>query len=182
MLLRTEAQLAGDPFAITEVTAIAFDNDLPDELFELLPEDEEPPRPEVVSIEDAARRAPFTVLMPTHVLRESRLAVRLMRAVGSRPFTVTLSYHLPASLHHLQITEYSEASGLGDPLPWTAEEHDGQRFWVWAPSPGSGRADALAKVVRDGTEVRIMSDLGIDLVRAVALSLVPAPTEPPGLS
>jgi hypothetical protein len=182
VVLRLEAELHGDPYLITEITEIAFDEDLPEEIFAREPRAVDPPRPEGMSIEEAARRAPFTVLVPTRVPEDARLFVRLMPAFGPRPLLVTLSYAFAASLHHLQLTESAEADGRSDAAPWVEEEHDGQLLWVLDSAGGSsGRSAIQVKLVRQGTEVRITSDLGLDLIRAVALSLVPAPTEPPTL-
>jgi len=69
VLLRTAALLDGEPFAITEVTEIAFDEEFPPETFTFeLPEGESF-RPasggfEHGTLAAAAARAPFTVLTP----------------------------------------------------------------------------------------------------------------------
>ena len=65
---------------------------------------------------------------------------------------------------------------MGLRTDWVEEERDGQRLRVWA-APGQSQV----QVVRDGTVVTMSTDLDLDSLRAVALSLVPAPTEPPSV-
>jgi hypothetical protein len=161
VVLRIEAQLDGQPFSITEVTAIQFDVPVDDSVFVSVPPDPAIPRPERVSIEEAARRAPFTVFVPTRVPADSTLWVRFVPAHEHRPATVVLSYHLPGALHHLTVIECAEPAA--------------------GPRPRAGPDNRIVTVVRAGTSITLTSDLGADPLQAVADSLVPAPTEPPGV-
>lgn len=161
VVLRVEAQLDGRPFAITEVTAIEFDVPIGDEVFASGPPEPAIPRPERVSIEEAARRAPFTVFVPARVPAESSLFVRFVPAHEHRPATVVLSYHLPGALHHLTVIECADPAA--------------------GPRPRPGPDNRVITVVLDGTSVTLASDLDRETLEAVAQSLVPAPTEPPSV-
>jgi hypothetical protein len=181
VLLRSDALVGQEPLAVTEVTAISFDDELPAELFSRTPSPEARAlaRPERVSIEKAARRAPFTVCVPTRVPDGVSLVVRVVPRVGPRPYMVSLSYQFPGALHHLELVECAEADDLIDSSQW-ARDGD-EQLWVWT-SPGSpGRRSWQLKAVRQGTAVHITSDLELSIVRAIAASLAPAPTEPPTL-
>jgi hypothetical protein len=178
VLLRSDALVGQQPFAVTEVTAISFDDELPAELFSgPSPETRTVARPERVSIEEAARRAPFTVWVPTRVPDGVSLVVRVIPRVGPRPFMVSVSYHFPGALHHLELAECAEADDLIDSSQWV-EEGD-ERLWVPTSPRSPGRC--LVKAVRQGTAVHITSDLELAVVRAIAASLAPAPTQPPTL-
>jgi len=77
VVLRAEARIGGEPFALFEIVELAFDEELPDDLFRFISPDGSAVRsprtafsqPEPMSVEAAARRASFTVLVPTRLPR-----------------------------------------------------------------------------------------------------------------
>ncbi|HSJ72818.1 MAG TPA: hypothetical protein VK904_00755, partial [Miltoncostaeaceae bacterium] len=90
ILLRIASEIDGEPFAITEVEEVAFDEAFGPETFALeLPPGEtfQPPGgpPTVdVTLDEAARRAPFTVLAPPRIPRGAEVWVSLVEA-SERP-------------------------------------------------------------------------------------------------
>ena len=188
VVLRLEARLDGEPVRVLEVTAIAFDEDLPDELFRF-----EPPAGEIVrsaaeaypsrnvSLEDAARTAAFTVCSPSRLPGRWRVHV-VYRPATERPAlpeTVTMLFTDTESLHYFGIEQAAQpllAWRLGGETIVSANGLElrligGDRL----PGP-----PLEVHLEREGTHVRVYSD-NLDQASLVELasSLEPAPTEPP---
>jgi hypothetical protein len=182
VLLRTAALLDREPFAVTEVGDLAFDETFPPETFVFeLPEGEsfrEDVSGRRSTLESAAAAAPFTVLAPAAVPEGWRLVVISIPA-SDRPPTpdvVVLHYHSPDAAHSLSIHEC--AADAADQHEWIVwEERDG--VGVAAPDTVGG----WARVVRHGTRAVLhSSDVELDDLLAFAAALRPAPTEPPSFS
>jgi hypothetical protein len=75
VLLAVTAVRDGQPFSAITTLAVGFDEPIPAETFQFKPPEGEQirsfrdflPRPELVSVAEAQRRAPFTVLVPDHL-------------------------------------------------------------------------------------------------------------------
>ena len=192
VVLRLECRIGGLPFSVDEMTAVAFDEPLADDLFrlDLLPgeqvEDARATSPRRVPIEEAARQAPFTVLLPRRVPEGAQMHVVLGPPwFGADDDTeVRIHYFLPDARHHLHLYETAARRPYPDDLEGERLERDGQVLHVWDPWDPHGAKGGLPRQVwldRDGTRVQIQSDLRLDTLIEVALSLAPASTEPPRL-
>jgi outer membrane lipoprotein-sorting protein len=185
VLLRTASVLDGQEFHSHEVLEIAFDEAFPDDTFVLTPPAGEeirdaqsafPPH-EDVTIEEAARLAPFTVLAPRRVPEGAELRVHFFP--GSErmqaPPAVSLAFWFESARHSLSLTQTREPQPVGDE-GWEQLERDRQvmRF-------REEYGQRLLDFERDGTHVMVTSDLDRETLVAIALSLEPAPTEPPRL-
>jgi hypothetical protein len=160
VVLRTESRLEGEPFVVWEVIDPSFDEELPDDLFTLIP----PPGEEALtpgelhahglSLEDAAGRASFAVLaIPELPEGPWRLFASHSRPRGTFPELVSLLYHRADARGQILVTQFSASAG---------HEH-------W----DSG--EARAEVDRDGTHVVLTSqDVAEDELRRLAETLVRA--------
>ena len=188
VILRLEASAAGMPIRRLEVTEIAFDQRLADELFA-------PPAGEVRSIheaypvryltlEQAARDASFQLWLP------ARLAGRWHVNVIHRPETtrprvpesVLVLLHDSESLHSLGIEQAGERL-----LAWrTGEERvvtvGGEELRLIGGGSRLPGPPLELHLVRGGTHIRVYSnDLDEDALVEIASALEPAPTEQPPL-
>jgi outer membrane lipoprotein-sorting protein len=185
LLLRTASLLDGQPFSVVEVRAIAFDEPFDAAVFRFEPEaDEEVVRPEdvrpgeVVAVEEAARRASFTVLVPSSLGPGWRSHVLYTPGREGTPVreTVHLALYRDDAMHAVSIRQT-----VGPWESWQTNgteetERDGVRLRV---SVGEWRR---VLVERDATFVELDSqNVDTDRLVELALSLVPAPNEPPPL-
>jgi hypothetical protein len=121
VLLRLEARVEGGPFLVIELVEVHFDEVFADDVFvfqpppgeEVRPHGELPAMPEAMSLEEAARRAPFTVLAPRRL--PAGWGVNAIHVAGrDRPPTKpSVMLHLvdPAGLHQFCIGEISLPPG-----------------------------------------------------------------------
>ena len=183
VLLRVEVRLDGQPYQVTELHDLVFDGPLNDGLFVFVPPEgvvvrsasESFPRPEPLSIEEAAVRAPFTVLVPGRLPEGAPLEATLHPGRGPVAPSVTLTLHTPDRLHRLFLRQAAEP--LPDGLDWTEVDHGGVPLVVFDAGHG-------VEIKRElhGTHVRVSGDFDRDTMLEIAASLRPAPTEPPRLT
>jgi hypothetical protein len=186
VLLRMETRIDGELFAVLELSEVEFDRPFPDELFEFRP----PPgeevrsvhdrfaRPEGMSVEAAARRAPFTVLAPSRVPEGWDLST-LYWPGNDRPPSppgVVMNLTAPTGQQRLRILQGADPSG--DSLDWIATEFRGERFLVNEPGLGD---EIECKLERHGTHVRLTGSIEREALLEIAQSLQPAPRELPPL-
>jgi hypothetical protein len=188
VLLRLESLIDGEPFAVTEVRAIAFDEDFAPETWVLQPPAGETfgplalPRHERVTLDEARRRAPFTVLVPRRAPVGADLEVTFV-AAAERPPTpafVTLAYGAPGLGLDVRISQASAATDHALDLRDGAEaiERDGRVVYI---RDMGGQLQAVAE--SHGTRAMLLSQSGPrDLLLEMALSLEPAPADPPELT
>lgn len=182
VVLRLAALLGGAPFHSFEVTEIAFDERFPPTTFVHAPAPGEaitPWRPLHVALDEAARRAPFTVLVPKRVPQGWRLRVTWVEARERPPMPATahLLYESEDGAYGVQLREQA-AADAGSPEDWPAFERLGDAEVADAGEHAQPRH--AVRVERDGTRVELWGD-DRDLLLALAAGLRPAPTEPPRL-
>jgi len=188
VLLRVASDLDGEPFAIAEVEEIAFDEAFGPRTFTLdLPPGEafQPPRGQVpvdVTLDEAARRAPFTVLAPPRIPRGAQVWITMVEA-SERPPTaahVGISYHVERGGFSLNLTQAAvdEADDRGLVGDGELVERDGRAVrWRQMGNQRQLETEHL------GTHVFAMSDsMPVAALIDLMLSLEPAPTEPPELA
>ena len=183
VLLSVTAYLDAEPMWTTEVLEIAFDQPLDPDLFrydappgeEILgPHDVSPG--EHVTIDEAARRAAFTVLTPASLERGWRMHVMHVPGRGRIRETVTISLYRDDASHSVSIRETSPPFERWQLNGTEAIERDGEELRV---SPSGWRRALLE---RDGTCVEVNSEtVEVDELVELALSLRPAPLERPRL-
>lgn len=185
-LLRCESRFDGQPYSRYEITEIGFDEPLADEVFRFVPPDgsrvrsprEAYANPEPASIEEAARRASFTVLVPTRLPRGWAVDVLCWPPVDRppRPESVTLNLR-PEDRLAPRVRIHQSAMPTDDRLDWEAVDHGGRRILLHRHN-GAG-ATWEAKVERRGTHVRATGDVEREAMLEIVASLEPAPRELP---
>jgi outer membrane lipoprotein-sorting protein len=186
IVLRATSFVDGQEFFMHEVLEIAFDEDFPADTFVFTP----PPGEEVidaaaavpqdkdVSIEEAARLAGFTVLLPRRLPEGAELRVHYVAGwerTDQSP-SVWLAYWFESASHSLSIGQSSDARIVLDDMPWEELEREGQMLRFC-----DRFGQRLLALERAGTQVMLQSDLERETLIEIALSLEPAPTEPPRL-
>ena len=164
---------------LTEVLEIAFDEQFPPETFVFeLPEGEKFgqlfPRPQSVTLEQAAALAAFTVLSPAEVPNSWQLHVFSLSGDERprMPPTVNLHYHSPDASQQLSIVE-TDATAV-DQHEWLEWEERGTVL-VAGPAEPRGLEPGYARVERNGTRATLSSaELPRERLVALALSLKPA--------
>lgn len=190
VLLRSAALIDGEPFSITEVLEIAYDETFPPEVFSFVPptgETLQPVQGQVdrrLSLEEAVAEAPFQIWVPCRVPRGFTLDVRFVPA-AERPLTIPsvfLNYVPDDAAHRLSLRE----TATGE-LGWTAwavpvaVEHEGEEFAVVPADDEHPWRPTHVFVERPGTSIEITSDLELDTLLGIAASLAPASPEAPRL-
>lgn len=182
VVLCAVALLDGEPFHSLEVTDIAFDERFPPETFVYTPtpgeETASPWRPERVTLDEAARRAPFTLLVPERVPEGWRLHLTWMdgRERPPIPATAHLFYSSEEGAYGAQLREHA----TGEPREeWLAYERRGDVELADAGENVQPRHHVRTE--RDGTLVELSGE-DPELLLTLAAELVPAPTEPPRLT
>jgi outer membrane lipoprotein-sorting protein len=196
-LLRIEARLGGQPYAIYEVLEVAFGERFADDVFEFTPPAGEEVRPigeEIhvlrdLTIEQAVGRAPFTVWIPA-VLPAGWETEVAFAAENDRPPmapAVHLHYRARNGTHSVHVAELPadragehdeyEPAGAG---PWQPVERNGRVMEI--RDPAESWQPAQLRVELDGTRIVMHSnDLAAGALADLAADLVPAPSEPPEL-
>jgi hypothetical protein len=165
VLLRLASLLDGEPFRVQAVLELAFDEDLPEELFALeappgarFQGPDDLPRPRHVGLDEAVALVSFPLYVPARLAGPSQLDHCVVHLDGSRE-RVQLHYTL----------------GLEDRL-MLDEAPEG------ASAPGTAWAGAVSvSVSRPGTHVVLQGTLSREELDAIASSLVRAPMGPPPL-
>jgi len=186
VVLRAEARIATEPFALFEMIDLAFDDDLPDDLFHFVSPDGSAvhsPRsafaqPEPMSVEEAARRASFTVLVPTRLPRGWTLDASYF-GPSERPLRKeTVGIRVLEVRHESPRMQFQEASEPSqDMLEWEVVGRGGHLISVVANGARGGGFEA--KVQIGGTHVRASGTLEREVFLEIVASLAPAPTELP---
>jgi hypothetical protein len=194
VLLRVEARRDGQAFMVREATALAFDEPLPDDTFVVFsppggevarPVSELFPRPLRIPIDEAARRAPFTVWIPTRLPDDWSLRDVTLIEAASRPprrAYVNLRYSDTIGTGGLSISqtpvEPPEPLPTGGQVPqMRVVTEDGVEMQVI--DRGENWPQAQLRCVKDGTAITMHSlELDGDTMAKIAASLIPAPTTP----
>lgn len=172
VVLRAESRLDGRTFDIREVTRIVLDQPLTEGLFRFVAPDGSPVRspsenlgrPEPVSIEEAARRASFTVLVPARLPQGWTIEVSYLPA-RSRP-PVAEAVVMVVQGGRMQIHQAAEP--IPDGLEWSELRRDGRCILVG--EHGGVKADV------DGTHVRVTGNVDREALVETVAGLRPAPT------
>lgn len=184
ILLRAEARRNGEPIVVVEVVEVEFDVELSHEPFALAPaagervrSAAEAFRADLVSVDEAARRASFRVWIPSGLDARWRSQAVHRPASGRVPELVDVTFFDDAL--HTFLVEQAAEHWLG----WRRDEaetlvRDGVTLRVF---PGSQPGPpSEVQLERDGTHVCINStSLDRGALVEIAASLVPAPTEHP---
>lgn len=171
VVLRAESRLEGRTFDIREVTGIEVDQPLTDGLFRFVSPDGSPVRspsenivrPEPVSVEEATRRASFTVLVPARLPQGWTIEVVYLPG-RSRP---PVAEAVVMSIHQGRMQIHQAAEPMPDGLEWSQLERDGRRMLV-------GEHGAKADI--DGTHVRVTGNVDREALIETVAGLRPAPT------
>jgi hypothetical protein len=178
ILLRAAALLEGQEFSVTEVEEVAFDEDLRPDLFVLelasgervrTHEDLAEHFPDEVALEEAARRASFTVWVP-QLRRGWHPEVRYGRGSEDYPSPETVHLHyFSEKKGQLSITETARDEKRGK--SWEPVSRDGQEYRVW-PESGRPRMPTLVRLHKGDTSIEFQSrDLDRDELTKIASSL-----------
>jgi hypothetical protein len=188
VVLRAASEIDGHRFWVVEVEEIAFDEEFPPETFTLrLPVGETfttpeyAPATEVVPLDEAARRAPFTLLAPARIPRGA--AIEVAHHPASRrppsPERVSIEYHVEHGGFSVSLSQTGMDDALAFDLvePGEAVQRDGRALRV-----RDMEGEREVETEHLGTHVVITSHtMPLDALVEMMLSLEPAPTEPPEL-
>jgi hypothetical protein len=184
VLLGVTSFRGGEPFTSTRVDEIAFDEPIDAALFR---HEGEPGERVVglhesvgehVPIEEAARRASFTVLVPTALGRGWQMHVLYTPAGGGSGLreTVTLTLYRDDATHTIAIRQTQPPFERWQLNGTEQVEREGRDLRV----AGAGWRRVLTE--HEGTSVEVSSgSVGADDLVELALALGPAPTELPPL-
>jgi hypothetical protein len=192
VLLRLEARLESEPFAITEATTAEFDPDLSDSTFELAPEPGEefatldaPHATLGLPIHEAVTRADFALFIPSEVPEDWRLQISFSERSRRPPSppTVALYYGTADETFGLTIVQMPADEAYESGIATFA---DAQTIPLeHGPARVSERSDPFfsqLETTRDGTSIRLSSsNLDAEALVTFARRLVPAPEAPPSL-
>lgn len=182
ILLRSEARLRDRPFRVLEMRAVAFDEDLPEETFELDPppgaafETTVPDRS--LLLEELPDAVPFTILVPQRPSAD-QVDVRMTpeRLRGRVPQSVQIAYTSSDASRRgsLSLLESAQPMPTLDWVSW--REIDGVMVGE------DSRVDPALRILRlqrEGTHVEITAhDLSFDELIDLGRSLVPLPRGTP---
>lgn len=186
IVLRLSALVKGEPFAVTEVTEIEFDEPFPPDIFVFAPppgEEVHPfhlPTPEPLTLMEVARRAPFTVLVPRRVPAGAERTVGFIapHARPPQPAVVILSYRVHPSFS-ITVSETSAAEDTAPFEPADGEEIERGGRRVLFRAVGTQRQ--LVTLLHGTRAFLLSDDADRDAMVETALSLEPAPTKSPPL-
>lgn len=158
ILLRTTAFLDGEPFASAEFVEIAFDEPFPSQVFDPPrgePRDRPWSRRESITLEEAARAAPFSVLVPQPLAGEWMLEAAYYEE--DEAAAVTLEYSLPDATYSFRIEEHpvDSKADFWDAEDWREVTREGERIRV-VDEPQ--RRPRLVRVEREATVATLSSD------------------------
>lgn len=178
-VLAIQAFCDGELFETNEVTEVTFDEPIDSGLFTYTPaygEQIRPPTPivEHLSLEAAARRMPFTVLVPKDVPNADHAQLEVMyhpsRLPSTRP-SLGLMYRWPGMELNLWLDEAATADPDLDEFEWEQIVRNGRTLRLSDPNvDGCYRYVAFEQ---SGTHVTIWSDIAREPLLDLAASLVP---------
>jgi len=126
-----------------------------------------------------ARRASFTVWAPPELAEGWRIHAVYMPARDRSPELVTLSYLHESGGGQFQLYE-TAVDGPAELDGFESVERGGIELAVRVPETRRAPVPTVVVLDRDGTRIQASSaDLEREALLDLALSLVPAPTEPP---
>jgi outer membrane lipoprotein-sorting protein len=195
IVLRCASLLHGEPFAIVEFLAVAFDEELPDAAFVF-----EPPAGEElrdvrgvqrgqlgpIRLQRAVECAPFGIYVPARVPDDWRLHVYFSEQDERRrwPAAVHLHYTEERATLNVNLNEHA-AGGLDIPSsapdgsPWSVVHTEHGPLRIWEPAEGERGMPRIALIEIAGTRIQISTDdLDAAAITRLAASLVPAPSTP----
>jgi len=190
VLLRVEARLENEPVGITELLEVAFDEELPEEIFRFEPPPGEPVRTSAelaaddsfgfVTSDEAARRASFPVWVPDRVEPHLELQVTYSAAHPDWPGVEQVHVSLISLQDDASISIDQQPAGVWVALgaSWERVEHRGQQLLVREAS--SSLETTRVRLERQGTAIEVQGR-AIDRARLLELAatLVRASREPP---
>ena len=187
VLLSVAAIRDGQPFHRITTLAIRFDESIPAETFVF-----EPPAGEQihgtgddhlvehVTLTEAQRRTPFTVLMPDKVPSDWQVQCRLIKPSNRPPSPMQLGLIYRSTDGHESVSLTQAAAGVSNPYGQIGNKEDWEELTqdgstVMARPANWGQAQVYLE--RDGTFVYLMSDnLTRDQLLRIAAGLRPAPS------
>ncbi len=178
VVLFIAARFKGQVYDVSEVVEVAFDEPLDDALFAYAPVCGEQIRPaesviEVLSLDGAIARMPFTVLVPTRL--PSQETARVFEVTYCRPRgpsgrgSLTITYLTKPSVW---IEQSGEPNPELDKYEWEPIEYQAKRMAV----SDAGTGTRVLTLVQDGTYVKVWSELDREQLIDITASLVPAHT------
>ena len=179
-LLSIVGQVDGEAVETHEVIEVTFDEEIDDSLFTYQAGAGETVQPAVpisehITLEAAAARAPFTVLMPTYVPESQRVQSDAMyhpKRPNSPEECLSMFYRGGETFGHLWINQrLVRDKEWYDELEWDELVVDGLRLEFSDPDPDEGLRILVCE--QDGTDVSITADLPRDEMVKIALSLKP---------
>jgi hypothetical protein len=179
LLLSLISKRDGQAFEIDEVLEIIYDEKIDDGLFSYSPavgEQLRQPIPvaEHLTLEAAAARVPFTVLVPTRIPGSGRHQLMVTRHPARRKSpqeSLWIAYMHSDQFDCLWLHETATICADHDEYEWEQIEKDGRELMISDPGATGGRKIYL---MQEGTHVEIDSDLDRDRLIDLALSLRPA--------
>jgi hypothetical protein len=196
VLLRATSVLDGEPFSIAEFISIAFDEAIDDERFVFVApegmsvrdvrERLDAMRP--VSLDEAARAAPFTVFAVDAVRGDWTMRVHYMPESEAYGWAGSVLLHYANDLSSININIRQHAAA-DEPMParapdgsdWRIEQLEAAELRLWEPSELERGMPRMALTEIGGTRIQISTgDLDLDEIAGLAERLIPAPPEPPG--
>jgi hypothetical protein len=176
VLLFIAARFKGEVYDVSAVVEVAFDEPLDDGLFAYTPACGEQVRPaepvvELLSLDAAITRMPFTVLVPTRVPYQETHPAFDVEYHPSRGSSGRGSLLITYRIHPVVWIEQS-----GDPDPeldkyeWEQIEHQAKRMAV----SDAGTGTRVLTLVQDGTYLKVWSELDREQLIDMAASLVAA--------
>jgi hypothetical protein len=188
VLLCATAIRDGKPFHKITILAAAFDQPVPDDTFRFKPPAGEPiqtrtwqeSQVEHVTLAQAQRRAPFTVLMPDTVPIDWQVQCRLIRPSERPPSPMQIGVIYTSTDGHESISLSQFSAGGSN--PYRELGHDDAK-WETVTRNGiemktrpARWGQAQVELEHEGTFVHLMSDnLTRDQVLTIAAGLRPAP-------
>jgi hypothetical protein len=184
VLLAAAAFFKGEPFRALTALSIRFDEPLEPEVFSFeAPAGEKVesfrggPRPRPVTLAEAQRQTPFTVLMPDTVPVTWQVQCRLIEPRRAQSMQIGLSYHSTDGHESIHITQtpagVSDRPGIGNEEDWETVTQGGREIKTRPATWGQ----AQARFEDHGTYVNLMSDnLTRDQLVSIAAKMRPAPT------
>jgi hypothetical protein len=178
LLLALISKRDGQVFEMNEVREISYDEKNDDSLFSYSPavgeQLREPiPVAEHLTLEAAAAKVSFTVLIPTRIPGSGCHQLMISRH-PPRPKSqesLWIAYMHSDEFDRLWLRETATISSDHDEYEWELVEKDGRQLMISDPGPTAGRKIYLTQ---KGTHVEIDSDLDRDRLIDLALSLRPA--------
>ena len=185
--LRIAASWQGEPFSIREATGVVFDAALPDDLFDYGPpagipvfSTHDEPDMREVSIEEAARLAPFTVLVPSRL--PGAMTLQAVHCApgggfwGAKPSVMLLARDMQGHVGYVSIDESAAVDDeQDDGRDWHATQHRGTTYMTSDDGP-----KPTVRLDLHGTRVQLSGTLELAELLDIAESFEPAPTTATG--